>query len=569
MTKSSFLQPDISQIRHQVRGILDSYSHDWDVLAELAQNAVDSIVAANPTRGHVTVRINATERTIEFSDNGTGIEPAELAKLLRPFSTNKMGAANQIGQKGVGLTFILFSSSHFEITTHHSAGSAKATVSGANAWLHSEDDSELLAEIHEVEPAAHGVTVRVKLANESHPAWTLTFEQVRFALRTRTALGNTAFIWGDPFNADVSLSHIDLSGNSREEEFDCRYLLPVEGLKSEDSISVDSYLEWRDEKDRSDQEKRRKLQNKIVFREGKKYQAGRDIRYWACFVPNRAVWRKLSAVWGLIDPTDDSDVVPQDEQFTGYNFSGGLYTSTKGMPTGIYLDLKPRGSAGYVPNFFILVEDPSLSFDIGRKAIQSRQQGMLRDVAYEQFREFINSSVKYMSGAIDDPDPTFDREELFEEIRELPDLDSAISAFTKRPNGQEATVAGLFFEQIGKGGFSGFQPWISGYKGRYDLYGKLGKKSCVVEFKFDLAGLFRDFSDEKKMFDEINAVVLWEVTERDRKIIANRGLTLSQIESGILSTASSKFPNAHYKLNIDGVRSIEIVCMKKIVKPDE
>ena len=44
MTKEiDFLQPGVSQIRHQIREILQSYNHDWDVIAELAQNSVDAI----------------------------------------------------------------------------------------------------------------------------------------------------------------------------------------------------------------------------------------------------------------------------------------------------------------------------------------------------------------------------------------------------------------------------------------------------------------------------------------------------------------------------------------------
>ncbi len=233
------------------------------------------------------------------------------------------------------------------------------------------------------------------------------------------------------------------------------------------------------------------------------------------------------------------------------------------------MELKPRGSAGYFPNFFILVEDPSLSFDIGRKSIQGRQQGMLREIAYEQFRGYIREIVKYISGSIDDPDPSYDRETIFAEIDSISALESHLSRFVKRPNSQEATVVAMFFEQLGKGGFEGFNPLISGYRGRYDLYGRIGANSQVVEFKYDLAGMFRDFSDERKMFDEINTVVVWEVTERDRAIVAKRGLTLTEIGSGVLSTKTSRFPNAHYKLNLDGVNSMEVVSMRKILKPTE
>jgi sensor histidine kinase regulating citrate/malate metabolism len=136
-TKVEFLQPDIDQIRHQMRGILDSYSHDWDILAELAQNSVDALRRKPPTRGHIRLLVDASTRTIEFSDNGCGIEPDKLQGLLRPFATDKSGLTNQIGQKGVGLTFILFSSTSFELDTHSSGGSKRAVILDAKNWVES------------------------------------------------------------------------------------------------------------------------------------------------------------------------------------------------------------------------------------------------------------------------------------------------------------------------------------------------------------------------------------------------------------------------------------------------
>lgn len=563
-----FLQPDTAQIRHQIKGVLDSYTHEWDLLAELSQNAVDAVVRANPTRGHVTIQVDAIAKTVEISDNGCGIDPQALQRLLRPFGTDKVGQSNQIGQKGVGLTFVLFSSGTFELETHSAAGSARAKIVGARAWADSgDDDADLFIEFENIPQKSHGTRITMRLSDDNASIFSISFNELLFAIRTRTALGSTGFIWGNPLNCDATLIHTDLSGKRIEKEFDCNYILPTEGLKPEDSISTESYIEWRQEADRSDTEKRRKLKDKIVFTLGKKYQAGRDIKYWSCFVPTRGVWDKLSELKGL-NASPDSDGEDGD-MFNIYKFNGGLYTSSKGMPTGIFLELKPRGSAGYFPNFFIIIEDPSLSFDIGRKSIQGRQQGMLREIAYSQFRSYINDFVKYVSGAIDDPDPSYDREELFQEIGTLADLESESSRFLKRPNSQEATVAAMFYEQLGRGEFRTFQPLISGYRERYDLYGRIGARSNVVEFKFELAGLFRDFSDERKMFDEVNTVVIWDVTERDRAIIAKRGLTITEIGAGLLGTSTSRFPMAHFRLNLDGVKSIEVISMRKILKPAE
>ncbi|MEQ5787866.1 ATP-binding protein [Erythrobacter sp. NFXS35] len=559
-----FLQPDPEQIRHQVRGVLDSYSHDWDLLAELAQNAVDAIARQKPVKGHITIDVDAPNRTISFLDNGGGIDPDNLPRLLRPFGSDKMRDPTQIGQKGVGLTFAIFSTSWVEIESHHLDGSCRATVNGARSWIDQENDQPLLIDLEEIEPAENGLRIRLKLADQEHPLWDLTHKQIEFVLRTRTALGNTASVWEGSLNCDFKLSHTDKSGDNWSAERECEYMLPTECVPDHGRISLEEFETWLDEGDRGDTEKRRKLKDKILFTSGKKNQAGRTINYWACFVPNRAFWRSISDRAGLIDAVDD-DGVEGDE---AYSFGGGLVTSTKGMPTGISLELKPRGSAGYVPNFFVLIEDPSLGFDIGRKSIHGRQQGMLRDIAYERFREFISIASKYIGGSAADGPSPYDREELIEEIKGLPDLDSPASAFVKRPNDQEATVAAMFFEQLGQGKFGGFEPYISGYRAKYDLFGRIGKKSFSVEFKFGLRGLFRDFTDERKLFSEIDVVVLWDLMESDWKEAAKRGLSLQEVKSDGIVEAETRFPVVHYQMFIDGSKPIEIVCMRRILKPE-
>jgi hypothetical protein len=288
----------------------------------------------------------------------------------------------------------------------------------------------------------------------------------------------------------------------------------------------------------------------------------REIRYWSCFVPKREYWSRLSQKAGIIFNVDESGV-PLDDK-PGVGFAGGFLTSTKGMPTGISIELKPRGSAGYVPNFFMIVDDPSINFDIGRKSIHGRQQGMLREIAYEAFREYINITRRYMGGEIDPDIAEWDRDEVFEEVSGLPDLNSPKSRFVKRPNSQEATVAAMFFEMIGRGHFKDVQPLISGYKGRYDLYAKWKSRRIVMEFKFDLTGLFRDFNEEKKMFNEINVVVLWEITEGDRIQAKRRSISIDPILKSDLIEYQG-FPHASHRLSMGDVTPVFVVELKNLL----
>ena len=63
MSETAFLQPDNEQIRHQVRGVLDSYSHEWDLLSELLQNSIDEIREKSSGKGHILLLIDALELT--------------------------------------------------------------------------------------------------------------------------------------------------------------------------------------------------------------------------------------------------------------------------------------------------------------------------------------------------------------------------------------------------------------------------------------------------------------------------------------------------------------------------
>ncbi len=299
MSGTEFLQPDNEQIRHQVRGILDSYSHEWDLLAELLQNSVDAIREKNLGKGHISLLVDASTRLIRVRDNGGGIDPTQISRLMRPFGTNKSSKPKQIGEKGVGLKFVMFSSSKIKLSTRSSEGACTATVLDAAAWLDSENKSFLLLSI---DPQTHlagmGTEVEITLSDPQHPIFNFTFTELVFLLRTRTACGDTGCIWDDALDADTEFTHVDMAGMKQVLEFECRYLLPIESANKNEYVSIDEFQAWMKESDRSDTEKRRRLLNKIVFAKGKNRQRGeRDqILVVLCTTPG-VLESFISEVW--------------------------------------------------------------------------------------------------------------------------------------------------------------------------------------------------------------------------------------------------------------------------------
>lgn len=104
-------------IRHSIKGIESSYSNHRDILAELLQNAVDAVNKTD-REGKIDIVFDCKTNSIEEKDNGCGIKSELLGDLLKPFSTNKEGDPDSIGEKGVGLKFAYFQSNKFTINTY-------------------------------------------------------------------------------------------------------------------------------------------------------------------------------------------------------------------------------------------------------------------------------------------------------------------------------------------------------------------------------------------------------------------------------------------------------------------
>src|SRR5688500_17665905 len=122
--------------------------------------------------------------------------------------------------------------------------------------------------------------------------------------RPKRLLVITSFIWDAPLNADVHITHVDRSGRRSEQQFDCRYLLPTDPLTDSDVVSFSQFEDWRLEREGSDAEKRRYFRDKVIVDHGQEHKGGRNIRYWTCYVSERAVWRTLSQKVSLPPPPE-------------------------------------------------------------------------------------------------------------------------------------------------------------------------------------------------------------------------------------------------------------------------
>lgn len=535
-------------LQREIRNIVDSYSHPWDILAELCQNSVDAIKKwekKNPgidKKHEITIVINQKERSIRIIDNGVGFDPEKVASLLAPNETDK-DEDDLIGEKGVGLTFVIFSSNGFSLDTKSVKGSYSCKIRNADNWVNGSsikdedvpkiDNPEVSFEKNKPGDTYTDIKIEdVQTIDEGLDIFELTLTRIEHLLRTKTAIGYT----GRKFNKgnleiSVILKVITPDGkelNPTNISFD--YWFPDEFFSKKDVVDFDDFLDKAPTL--SDRQKSKKLSGKCMVVQGSETKAGRDYRYFGFFVPTRRSWIKSAKDYRLLDGSYSSRDV-EDIPIDAADVQPGIFVSTRGMPTGIELTPPATGTMGYWPHLFILIENDSFKFDVGRKSIPGRSQPPIKDIAKKKFDDL----SKWKQWLAKDKTPDIKPPELhylkrkneFDEIKKFPNLNFDEINYIKYPGEQEAAVVAIFHELIGAGLLIGYHGLAEGYKKNYDFWGKykiskdkigekyqeeiedIFEKDIVVEFKYDASGVIDDVEENKKFFIDMDLLVCWDI----------------------------------------------------------
>lgn len=543
MSENFLLSNPENRIKKQISNIYESYSNPWDILAELNQNAVDAIKEweseyEDHERDHsIDIRIEKSSNSIEIEDTGVGIVPENLPELLAPNATDKAGDVSTIGEKGVGLTYCIFCSNDFHIRTASTEGYYEAKINGARTWRqkdHVEDIPGTEGEARKGEPrdpTETGTKIRlddVQLAEgDEESIFQLSPARLEYLLRTKTAVGNTKSRFDDDQpDIDINLTVVDESGEKFTDELDYEYYYPHLFWDDDDIVDIEEFKERDDVARMNDEQKKKHLEGKVWKAEGTTERNGKEIRYYALFVPTSKAWERIAEQNDLVDGSGSPDL------------EAGVYASTRGMPTGIEMGTPSTGSRGYWANTYVLLGYDGFSFDLGRKSIPGRTQGMLKNIAADKFRTFnnwrdiINVSSKTPSRKPEQVVRT-QRRKRFQELERLKSLNCPDINFSKVPDGQEAGVVSIFHELIGAGHLDNYYGYRTGYSQDYDFWGKyeaavdeLGEniqerfpdqdsieQEVVVEAKYDAADVITDIEDGRKYLEDIDLVVAWKIDE--------------------------------------------------------
>jgi molecular chaperone HtpG len=581
-------------IRKELKGIRDSYHHYWDILAELLQNSRDSITR-NKERGQpgpyfIKVLLNGETNSIEIMDNGTGIDRSYVKDVLGPGGGDKDSTGREVGEKGVGLTFALFSSGSFSLQSR-TANSPEysGVVRNAKSWLYAEPSSSLQrpeyneTEVERAVPLDETIDgirydcssyCRIRLDGVTPKEgdinlFQLSAKQLEFLLQTKTACGVTTRLH-DPEVEPEFFVFCDLSLLSQSHclsSFPAGYPLPHQLLSTRNVCTLEQVA--NDFITRSTEEARRRyLGEKAVWARRSITRDGWTIKVYGIMFLNNTSFAQLSR--------DPLRILGESESFneTEALFKSSIAIATKGMPTGIDI---PAPTSGQYPAYYkrclFIAESDELPFDLGRKSFHYRYRDRLQDAVADLFSSLVQLA-KFQGEGRDRPRAeTATRAEreaeerlAWDEALRLPDLSLPAIRFLKQPGCQEAAVAAIFHELVGAGILGSYRTCSSSYGSRYDakvLYERqadIEPLRLILEFKHSVESILADFSENTKHYMTIDLIVAWDANEQK---LSSEGFSLEVAEAERAYT----YEGATHVLSIpyEGIEPIPVILLRHLI----
>ena len=578
-----FLKESYSQkrLQREARNILDSYSHTWDILAESLQNSVDAIEQAAKSISEAVKQIqvvfNAHLRSIEVSDTGIGMSAEQVMSVLAPHQGFKRGMGLR-GEKGVGLSFIMFMSNRFRIETCDGKQTVSLEVHRANDWANGTDDNPLkFTNVKISAPQSFldsPIYTRI-WAEQIPPAKDSTediFEYTKprlvHVLRTKTAAGNTHPLFNTaalpPIDITVRLKYVDNSGKQGKfDDVPYSFQAPHSFLKPKEALSWDDYSE-------------RRIQGKSTNAKGLVHvgeqitESGKAVK-WYAFISQRTTFDEISEI-NKLETSETKDV------------DSGIYISTRGMPTGIRLTPPRSQQAAYWPSFFVLLEYDDLRLDMGRKFVGGRVGQMLTKVALKIFNDHVNAVPRLTTKAADalvglEMDAAL--EKIKSDAATTPDLGFNKIPYLKVPVEEQGVIA-IFHELLGAGILKGYRAQRSSSYEGYDSYISYKPDPSVIatsvkknikegtsynifaEFKLEAGqGLLTDFETRKRPKD-FKLLICWTLNET---VFKQNQVEIESVEptETVFHGATHKaiFPNSY---GFGAENTLHIIALKDLIE---
>lgn len=446
---------DESRQLREAENVLSSYTHAVDFLAEALQNATDAVDARTEEEPDAPRRIDivfdASRRRFSVADTGIGMSEEDINIVLTPNVSRKSGkfvrasSRRSRGEKGVGLSFLALASNLLEIRTCDGNQRQDVVVRNARAWVLSGGKTpKPIGEATTRAADAYGGSERYTIVTVgdldpnlfNEDLFALSAPALRWVLRTRTAIGNTSYLFdGSDFESPrdediaVELTYVSEQGQRRRGRLPYRYATP------EELVPADIVLPFSKLAKLSDAEVARRCRGAAV----------RYVQQW-----RTASYHHVDMYAFVIDGREMhiyERAAKRAKKFFPDEWQG-FFIATRDMPTGIPLDPRVIQPRTYERRMFVLLQDDELTLDLGRKTLAGQTAPMMRRVVESAWKDDLQRIVPRVQPSERD-EPDVDESALKAAVvrsRKAADLDADIP-YLKEPDKRSGVIA-IFHELV-------------------------------------------------------------------------------------------------------------------------
>jgi hypothetical protein len=588
-----------------IRDIFAMYHHNWDIVGELIQNAVDSVLitAEQPPTNYkpnIKITYNARTREIVVEDNGIGIPSGDVRKIAAPHVSLKKSSEATRGEFGVGLTFGAFSSNDFRLESIFRDTKSILEVKNGYSWTMDEEDNEKLEILFTSEgiPTDTKSYTKVYVKPARFPEY--SFPQLKYILQRYTAIGD---FWACFKEEDgpikVDLVYID-SNKRKEESIPNRLWHPADFLKL---INVET-VDLTDVTKEVEKGKEYAMPNWIGFGLTDKdtlSMNNKDFTYYALFC-RIAYYEQLSEKIGIssarLEEENEDRLLTQPE-----TVSSGIFICKKGMALGATVDYPKKVLAGFWRMIFVIINCDTLRTEPGRKKLHVDDEQIVKKVAAKIFDQLTKYHHYFIPRDPDEEtqsllrnvDKTIDDIKIYVQSHPLINPANKIAISVEPKN--EQTLIALFHELIGGEVLKGYKAHrlsaTETYDGIYDykierpyvgnehwnewlqFFPAKERKEIenkklyfvdfmIVEFKMHLEDIIKDFLQKTKYHPHIKLIVAWDA---NKDSIKRRGWLLED-----LPQSKQKFFGARWRLRPSaegqtrGILATDVLLLKDFLQ---
>lgn len=616
--------------KREIKNILKSYVSNYDPFSELIQNAMDAaekraIVNAD-VGAKIAIIINLQENSVEVIDNGVGFEEAEFRSFLAPNISFKSGGKTR-GNKGVGVTYVAYGFNDITIRTKNKHFSFQGRMRRGREWIEDSSGTVSRPVVEKVTTSSslfdqqdQGTSFKIEFTGKhvrpSNLGWyqAQTPEQWLYLLLIKTPLGAISLPSLNAANVSCDLLVVDKAGNvETRSSIDARYKYPHLEIKASQHLSEIVRVQTSAlaaGKDPSKAVEKYKKSNGLY-----RIYSTDDLARTASLSEEQLTLLKQYETTGYGYFTYSTEVWDQlNDKKAGLRkglriIRGGLQIACNGMVQGEMVTIPLTKSIGHQNQTHVVIHFSGAEPDLGRKGFQPELEQLAEALSVGVVRELSarrHEFLKSDSGAQADIDKEIKVHEWLKSLERHEEdfpLELKSDKFflpTKRisvscvPQTEQDVVV-LFNQLIAGGVIRGIRLLSTSQSSQYDgvfrfvaeepfsnlvfsedvnplgvhqegLTKAYKTQPKVLEYKFNLDGLIREFESGYKHENDLDLAIFWEIgaeyqKEYDILSYLDFDQTHRRPHHGLTHRLTSA--NSHF----------EVVCLKELFQllnsPDE